>query len=159
MNADETKILVIGYGNTLRRDDGVGVKIAEAVAAMDLPGVTVITRHQLAPELAVPISEADAVVFVDAEVKASEPIKLRMIKPAETVGRILAHAADPRSLLALAKEVFGRNPIAWTLGVPVEDFNFGDGFSSRAEKGFQDALKQIRGLIQNKFCETVANAG
>jgi hypothetical protein len=28
----KTKLIVIGYGNTLRRDDGVGPKVAEAVA-------------------------------------------------------------------------------------------------------------------------------
>ena len=33
-------ILVIGYGNTLRGDDGVGPKVAEAVAALALPGVS-----------------------------------------------------------------------------------------------------------------------
>ena len=36
-------VLVIGYGNTLRQDDGVGPKTAEAIAALNLPGVTATT--------------------------------------------------------------------------------------------------------------------
>jgi Ni,Fe-hydrogenase maturation factor len=30
-------LLVIGYGNTLRRDDGVGPRVADAIAALALP--------------------------------------------------------------------------------------------------------------------------
>jgi hypothetical protein len=36
---------VIGYGNTLRGDDGIGPAVAEAVAALGLPGVRVIGAY------------------------------------------------------------------------------------------------------------------
>ena len=36
--ARATNLLVIGYGNTLRGDDGLGPRVAEAVAALNLPG-------------------------------------------------------------------------------------------------------------------------
>src|SRR5687767_15002380 len=68
MNA--SKLLVIGYGNTLRRDDGVGPRVAETVGALRLPGVRTLVCQQLSPEHAEPISQADAVVFVDAAVDA-----------------------------------------------------------------------------------------
>ena len=45
------KTLVIGYGNTLRSDDGVGVWIAGQLAVLHLPNVDVRTCHQLFPEL------------------------------------------------------------------------------------------------------------
>lgn len=134
--------LVIGYGNTLRRDDGVGVEVALAVAAMNLPGVNVIARHQLVPELAEPISQADTVIFVDADVAATGRPGLRPIEAAPA-GQTFAHAANPRSLLALSREVFGGNPIAWSLAVPVEDFSFGFGLSPRSEKALDAAVKLI----------------
>lgn len=140
------KCLVIGYGNTLRHDDGVGVEVAQAIAAMNLPGVNVITRHQLVPELAAPISEADAVIFVDADVTASGRTKLRPIEAAES-SRIMAHAANPQSLLALAKQAFGGHPKAWSLSVPVEDFNFGFGLSHRSQEGLDTAVKLIRETV------------
>ena len=34
----EAELLVIGYGNTLRGDDGVGPRVAEAVEKLNLPG-------------------------------------------------------------------------------------------------------------------------
>ncbi len=141
----ETEMLVIGYGNTLRRDDGVGPKVAEAVEAQKLPGVRVIVCHQLTPELAAPVSQARAVVFVDADAKSKGGVELREIEAGDA-GQILAHATDPHSLLALAKKIFGRSPKAWALAIPVEDLGFGDGLSPRAAAGFEVALKQIQSL-------------
>ncbi len=135
--------LVIGYGNTLRRDDGIGVEVAQTVAAMDLPGVNVIARQQLVPELAEPISGANTVIFVDADVTATGRPELRPIEAAPA-GQMFAHAANPRSLLALSKEVFGGNPKAWSLAIPVEDFSFGFGLSPRSEKGLNIAIKLIQ---------------
>ncbi len=137
--------LVIGYGNTLRSDDGVGAKVAAAVAELALPGVVAIVRHQLTPELAEPISSARAVVFVDAAVDAATEIQVRQLEPAEGA-QLMAHAADPRTLLTLARQLFGRCPPAWWLTIPVENLDFGEELSPLACRGFQTALDKIRTL-------------
>ena len=137
--------LVIGYGNTLRSDDGVGAKLAAAVAEMALPGVVAIVRHQLTPELAETISEARAVVFVDAAVDAATEVQVRQLEPAEGA-QLMTHAADPRSLLAFARELFGRCPPAWWLTIPVENLEFGEELSPLARRGYDTALEKIRAL-------------
>lgn len=137
--------LVIGYGNTLRHDDGVGVQVAEAVAGLNLPGVDVIARQQLTPELAASISKADTVIFVDADSTASQT-EFRPIEPV-SAGQMLAHVTNPRTLLALSKELFGSSPKACWLAVPVEDFTFGFGLSARSERGLLTAVKLIRNLV------------
>ena len=86
-------ILVIGYGNTLRGDDGVGPKVAETVGALRLPGVRTLICQQLSPEHAAPISVADTVIFVDAAVDAPEEVQLRRLTPNDSP-QLLAHAAD-----------------------------------------------------------------
>ena len=142
-------LLVIGYGNTLRSDDGVGAKVAAAVDELGLPGVAALVRHQLTPELAEPISEARAVVFVDAAADASNEVRLRPLEPAAGA-QLMAHAADPRSLLAFARQLFGRCPEAWWLTIPVENLGFGEELSPVAQRGFQTALEQIRKLAANQ---------
>jgi len=137
--------LVIGYGNTLRSDDGVGAKVAAAVAELALPGVTALVRHQLTPELAEPVSEARAVVFVDAAADASTEVQMRPVEPAAGA-QLMAHAADPRTLLALARQLFGRCPPAWWLTIPVENLEFGEELSPLARRGFRMALDKIRAL-------------
>src|ERR1035441_6445297 len=66
----EAELLVIGYGNTLRGDDGVGPRVAEAIEKLNLPGVRTLVCQQLSPEYADPVSRARTVVFVDAAVDA-----------------------------------------------------------------------------------------
>jgi len=53
IHGDAARVLVIGYGNTLRGDDGLGQRAAEALAQRALPdGVEVLSCHQLTIELA-----------------------------------------------------------------------------------------------------------
>ncbi|HWX23141.1 MAG TPA: hydrogenase maturation protease [Candidatus Binatia bacterium] len=138
-------LLVIGYGNTLRSDDGVGPRVAEAVARLNLPGVGTLSCGLLTPELAEPISRADKVIFVDAAVDAPREVQLRALTPADS-SQIMAHAADPRTLLALARDVFGHAPQAWWLTIPVENIGVGENLSPFARRGFSEALREIKKL-------------
>jgi hydrogenase maturation protease len=140
--------LIIGYGNTLRGDDGAGPHVAEAAAAMNFPGVRVQVCPLLAPELADPISQSRAVIFVDAAVDAPQEVRLVKLLPAESA-QIISHAADPRTLLALARDVFGHAPEAWCLTVPAVKFDFGGEFSTQTQRGVANALKKIEVLLLN----------
>jgi hydrogenase maturation protease len=144
-----TPLLVIGYGNTLRRDDGVGVRVAEAVEALQLPGVATFTSQQLSPEHAERIAHADTVVFVDAAVDAPTEVLLRPLEPNES-SQLMAHAADPRTMLALARDVFGHVPKAWWLTIPAVELGFGEDLSPAARRGSAVALVRIRHLAQSR---------
>lgn len=138
-------LLVIGYGNTLRSDDGVGPRVAEAVEALRLPGVSTLICQQLSPEHAEPISCADRVVFVDAAVDESREVQFRELEPGDTT-QLMAHAADPRTMLALARDVFGHAPKAWWLTIPVIRLEFGETLSPLARRGRDEAVARIRSL-------------
>jgi hydrogenase maturation protease len=139
--------LVIGYGNTLRRDDGVGPRVAESIAALGLRGVEALACALLTPELADPVARAGTVVFVDASVEAPRRVQLRRLEPADS-SRILAHAADPRTLLALARDVFGRVPQAWWLTIPIEDLGIGEELSPLARRGLELAVREILAQVK-----------
>lgn len=143
--AIETELLVIGYGNTLRGDDGVGPRVAEAVQALQLPGVRTLVCQQLSPEYADPISRVKTVVFVDAAVDAPREVQLRQLEPNETT-QIMAHAADPRTMLALARDVFGHAPEAWWLTIPAVKLDFSEDLTPEAQRGFETALEKIQAL-------------
>lgn len=143
-------LLVIGYGNTLRGDDGVGPRVAEAVGSLRLPGVNTLICQQLSPEHADPISRADAVVFVDAAVDAPKEVQLRPLEPNESP-QLMAHAADPRTMLALAREVFGHVPRAWWLTIPAVNLEFSETLSLEAQRGLEEAVKRIQSFCQNHF--------
>lgn len=135
--------LVIGYGNTLRGDDGVGPHVAEAVRALRLPGVNTLVCQQLSPEHAAPISLAQTVIFVDAAVDAPREVQLRRLEPSDTT-QLMAHAADPRTMLALSRDVFGHVPQAWWLTIPAEKMDFSEDLTPLAQRGCAQALAKIQ---------------
>ncbi len=138
-------LLVIGYGNTLRSDDGVGPRVADAVTALALPGVRALNCPLLTPELADPVSQARVAVFVDAAVDAPREVQLRKLAPADT-SQIMAHAASPATLLALARDVFGHAPDAWLLTIPAENIGIGEELSAFTRRGLETALEEIKRL-------------
>jgi len=166
---DITGILVIGYGNTLRGDDGVGPRVAEAIEKLSLPGVRTLVCQQLSPEHAEPISRTGRVVFVDAELVASytlqvagsesstcnhqpstfnyREVRLRRLEPGES-SQIMTHAADPRTMLALARDVFGHCPEAWWLTIPAVKLDFSENLTPEAQRGFEEAVKKIQELCR-----------
>jgi hydrogenase maturation protease len=139
------RLLIIGYGNELRRDDGVGAKVAAAAAEWNLPRIEAIVCQQLTPELTEQITSAAHVVFVDAAVGAAGAVQIREIEPDEK-SQVMTHATNPRSLLALAKQAFGRCPPASWLTIPIEEIDFGEELSPLASNGFNIALEKIRSL-------------
>jgi hydrogenase maturation protease len=147
-------LLVIGYGNTLRRDDGVGPRVAELVAALGEPAVQGLACALLTPELAEPVAGAAAVVFVDAAVGGPGQVQFRRLDAAER-SRIFAHAMDPRAILALAREVFGHAPPAWWLTIPVEDVGLGEGLSELARRGSELAVREILALSRGRRPDNV----
>jgi hydrogenase maturation protease len=154
--------LVIGYGNSLRRDDGVGPCVAEAIEALQLSGVRALACQQLSPEHAEPVARAQKVIFVDAAVDKTDGIYFRELEPGAT-SQLMAHAADPRTLLALARDVFGHAPAAWWLTIPALNLGFGTDFSPATETGFHHAVNEICRLTagfcppENKKCQAVGN--
>lgn len=72
-------------------------------------------------------------------------VRLRPLAPAESA-QVMAHAAEPPTLLALSRELFGHAPEAWWLTIPVEDLAFGEGFSPLAQRGMEVALGEAKKL-------------
>ena len=146
----EAELLVIGYGNSLRRDDGVGLRVAEAVEELQLPGVRTLVCQLLTPEYADPIARAHRVIFVDAAVDKVDGVYFRKLEPGET-SQLMAHSADPRTMLALARDVFGHAPEAWWLTIPAIHLGFGTDYSPEAEAGFHTAVDEIKKWVAANF--------
>src|SRR5581483_6422383 len=97
------------------------------------------------PEHADLISRAKGVIFVDASVDAPLEVQLRKLEPGKS-SQLMAHAADPRTLLALARDVFGHAPEAWWLTIPAVTMEFGEALSARTQRGLEEALEKIQRL-------------
>lgn len=77
------KTLVLGIGNTLLTDEGVGIHVIHALSAVlptELDDVELLDGGTLSFTLAGPIEEADALVVVDAAELKATPGSLRVFE-------------------------------------------------------------------------------
>ena len=141
------RILLIGYGNPGRLDDGLGPAFAEAVQALRLPGVAVESDYQLTVEDAAQVAEHDVVVFADAAVRGAEPFFFRRVTPGQDMS-FSTHAVEPEAVLALAERLFHARPEAYALGIRGYQFDaFGEEISERARRNLDHAADFFRALV------------
>jgi len=152
-------ILLIGYGNNLRRDDGAGLILAERLEhAWRSQGVAVkhLPCHQLTPELTAEIAEPDvtAVVFVDARaIEASEvdpQVQVQPLRP-ELLSPSSGHHLKPATLLLYADRLYGRRPSAWLVTVPAADFDYGEDLSQITQQALASAQTLPAELFHKLF--------
>jgi Ni,Fe-hydrogenase maturation factor len=170
---DNRRILILAYGNPGRRDDGLGPALAAALEDLHLPGVTIDTDYQLTVEHAADVAAHDVVIFVDAACTGPEPFAFtRIDAPADAaadprVGRqpntagepragrgasavgFSTHSVSPAGVLALARDLFGRAPAAYVLGIRGHEFDdFGEDLSPRAQANLAAALDFLRPALR-----------
>jgi hydrogenase maturation protease len=137
--------LLIGYGNPLRGDDGVGWLLASQLTPYQSGTTRIIAAHQLMPEMAEVVSQASEVLFVDAEV-GPEPGRWSVIparpEPGQTLSA-LGHHLTPGRLLALAQALYGAAPSGRVLAVAGADFGYGEGFSTPVEDVLLEVCEYI----------------
>lgn len=142
------RVLVLGYGNPGRQDDGLGPVAAAEIGKLDWPGVTACDNYQLVIEDAVEISEHDVVWFVDAARSGAEPCEVRSLSPALDIA-FTSHLVKPETLLAIANRYYGKLPQAHLIGIRGYEFEFLEGLTDRASGNLAHAVALIRGRISN----------
>ncbi|HEX8818194.1 MAG TPA: hydrogenase maturation protease [Terriglobales bacterium] len=145
------RALVVGLGNRLRSDDGLGWHVAERLSREYAPEVVqVLGLHQLTPEAAEVVSRAELVIFVDASCEGhAGTVSCTRIEPGAPAGGS-SHEFSPAAVLRLAEELYGRAPAAYLLTVAGESFEVGEGLSAVVVRGIPLLMERIRELIGEK---------
>ena len=113
-------ILVYGYGNPGRQDDGLGPVLVEHLEAWakaeKISAMAFDSNYQLNAEDALAVAESRAVVFIDASKEGKPPFEFHPLKPQKEIS-FSTHAMAPESVLALAVELYDAKPPAWILTI------------------------------------------
>jgi hydrogenase maturation protease len=148
--SDQSTVLLIGYGNPGRLDDGLGPALADAIEAMNLSGVTVDSNYQLSVEDADAISRHDFVLFVDASVSGREPFSLDRVDPRKEVS-FSSHSISPEALMDMANNMLKGNTQGYILGIRGYEFNeFGECLSSKATHNLSEAVRFVEKVLSDK---------
>ena len=145
--ADERGVLVIGCGNPLREDDGLGYIAAAALEADCPPGVRVIYCHQLLPELAVDISRARLVILIDARADAPpgqiDQVQVTPQPPVSGVG----HHIDMANILYWGQALYRVAPRCWAFSVGAASFGYREELSAPVAAALPELLAAVRRFL------------
>jgi hydrogenase maturation protease len=156
-------VLIVGFGNQFRRDDGVGPYVVNLVRVtlgllpleplddgFDTLGeaVDTIVLHQLTPELAETIKDYELLIFVDAHVgNLPDPIREVRLDAAYTQP-FVSHQFHPSTVLALAQQLYGHAPRTVLFSIRGHDFDFGEGLSPETQVLARAVATRIMATIQ-----------
>lgn len=154
------QILVYGYGNPGRRDDGLGpelVNILEEWAKKEnIAGIAFDSNYQLNIEDAEIISRYDIVIFADASMEEIGDFRLTRLT-GESGVTYTTHAASPGYIVRLCDELFNRRPKAFLLHIKGFEWEFRDGLSVKARENLNAAANFVRqGLVRPALFDEMA---
>ncbi|NIV30808.1 MAG: hydrogenase maturation protease [Anaerolineae bacterium] len=152
-------ILVLGLGNPLRGDDGVGPRLVEELTRRGLPpGVTALDGGTGGLDLLQVLQGWQRVVVVDAADVGREPGQFVRFTPdqgrlAQATDRMSLHNAGLGEILALANALEQTLPHIVIFGVQPAEVDWRRGLSPAVEimlPALADAvLEEIEGLEEN----------
>jgi hydrogenase maturation protease len=142
------KLLILGYGNPLRSDDGFGWQAAQRLGCLvEDAGVDIQAVHQLTPELAEPVSRAGRVIFIDAG-RDGTPGEVRRQPVQPEPAGAFTHHLTPAALLVLTRELYGRVPQAELFSAAGESFEYGLVLSASMEAALGEVCNRVISLVQ-----------
>lgn len=149
-------VLILAYGNSLRRDDGAGFVLADKVQRLLTNAGALVKRidsHQLMPELSLDIAEDNisSVIFIDTRAVKDPSDNLRIgshrIKSADGDRPGMGHHLNASALLTYTRYLFKKEPPAWLLTAPGVDFDHGEEFSEVTKKALEGTRNDVRDVL------------
>ena len=142
------RALVIGYGNPLRCDEGIGWHVArELVRTGVCHEGEVLTCEHLTPEVAEYISRAPLVLFVTASQTGTAGELVAKEVVADPAPMSFSQELTPGAALGMAADLFGECPRAYLLTVCGERFEEGDALSHAVAVIIPEILDQVGELM------------
>ena len=143
-------MLLIGYGNPAREDDGLGPAAAQAIEKLDIEGVSVDSNYQLTVEDAASVARHDVVVFVDAAVRGENPVMFYKLEPKSSES-FTSHSVEPEAILGLTHDLFNVQTRGFMLGIRGYSFDmFKEQMTTEALKNLEAAVTFITPLLQQR---------
>lgn len=147
------KILVYGYGNPGRQDDGLGIELVSRLEHWaDVEGqghIQFESNYQLNIEDAEIISNYDLVVFADASVEEMEKDVTLTRLDGKNELAFTTHAASPGYVVHLCSTLFGKIPESYLLHIKGYEWEFQEGLSERARKNLEEAFDLMKQVLSD----------
>ena len=150
------KLAVIGIGNTLRRDDGIGIMVSESLLKFyRKKGIDYFDFGSASFDLLSRIKTYDTAILIDgidAGLNVGELliIELKDIDCKLDNSVTSTHELNLKSILEFSKKL-GIKTRIFVAGIQVLDTSFGEGISEALEQKKEEIIKEIATFVDKKF--------
>jgi hydrogenase maturation protease len=138
----EPRILVLGYGNPGRQDDGLGPAAAASISRLECSNITAFDNYQLTIEDAMEVAAHDVVWFIDAARSGPGPFAVLDVAPSPQI-EFTSHILRPEAVLAIAHQCFGKLPQAFLLAIRGYEFEFVEALTPEAADNLDVAVTML----------------
>ena len=151
-----SKIAVIGLGNTLRRDDGIGVNILESLLNnYRRPGIDYLNFGIASFDLMHRLQNYDAVLLIDGIAANLAPGELKIFELkdasfAKSDGMISSHELDLKDIFNLTKKL-GLKTRIYVAGIQVVNTDFVESLSDPLKERLQELTLNIDKFIEENL--------
>ncbi len=150
------QVLVLGIGNILMGDEGVGVAVARDLERRALPpGITVVDGGTGGFHLLAYLTDYDPVIMVDATMDGQPPGTVSLLEPryaSDFPRSLTAHDIGLRDLVASAA-MLGKLPKVYLVTVSIDDMQpMQTTLSPAVERAVTAAATQVFGLLAQLAC-------
>lgn len=148
------RVVVFGYGNPSRGDDGLGPALAGrlagwAAAVADRCELEVIEDFQLQVEHALDLEDRDLALFLDASVAAAAPWTFRRLRP-QADPTTTTHELSPAAVLQVYRDIHGSPPPpSYLLSVRGLSFGLGAPLGPEARRHLESAWLLLQRLLED----------
>ncbi len=150
--ANVKNILIYGYGNPARQDDGLGqalIEIAEQwLKTTRMEQVTLDSNYQLQVEDVANIHDKELVVFVDASMEQIGDYHMEPVVP-DPQASFTMHSVSPGYILALCQKVYGEHPQAYLLHIRGYEWDLTESLTPAARLNLEKAWEALKEIICN----------
>ena len=150
------KIAVIGLGNTLRRDDGIGIIILESLLNFyQKKGVDYLNFGSASFDLLHRLKSYDVVLLIDgvnAGLEAGELLISELKDIEYKLDNLITstHELNLKSIFQVSKNLGIKTKI-YVAGIQIEDTSFGEGLSESLNNKLEEIQQNIKTFIDEKF--------
>lgn len=161
MLAGNATILVLGLGNTLLSDEAMGVRVVEALTALEgtgedprARGLTCLDGGTMGLSLLIDMEDADALILVDAAQLGAEPGSLRVFEGREMDGFLKTRGINPHDIgledlmdaLRLREAVPGHRAL---VAVQPQSLSVGDALTPKVAGALPGAVEAVLALADS----------
>jgi len=152
------RVLVYGYGNPGRQDDGLGAALVSELEQAQIPNVDYDCNYQLNIEDADNISVYDVVIFADASLDAEEPFTFSKVSPSNEI-TFSTHAISAESVVALCSDIYEKQPDTYMIAIPGYEWELmNEGLTQKAKENLEAALVFMKKILVNPVSDDFKNA-